>query len=304
MTFGVPQMLASLATLFVADSMGEFKKENLNVEIETVPPDSIPLMLEKGELDVGVISVTPNVLNMLNEDMGIRITMPTAIDDPRSGWYINKSLLDADGNIESSGTSGLSVATYVGDKTGVVGYFTEWVQTHGDPEFQATDPEYKQLPQANSMVGMQNGSVDAAYLSPPFSQEVTKSGCCVQLEDAIPEGMGTAFYGFGPNLRTERPDVGQAVVRAMARTNAEHLQDGYTEDTEIVDILVSELSMPTEVVENLGYTFDPKLTLRTGYLDVSQEHFMSIGMLRYSDPLSDEVIFDRSFVDRLNPGGE
>jgi NitT/TauT family transport system substrate-binding protein len=274
--------------LILADELGEFAKENITIEYVTLPStESLP-MLAQGRLDVAAAGITATFFNGVNEGADMRIVMPGQ-SQPADGLWVRTD--PATGTAMEMG----SVATASGGGSPNALAIADYLASVGRT---VHDVEWVQLPYADLTVGVEQGAVDAAWLASPAQRPLEGTGTAERVVSQDP-GVSVVAYVMGPNLLQERPEVGQAFVRALARTKDTYLSDGYKSDAEVVDALARGLEVTPDDV-----TAAPELTAPTAFdeqwFNRLQATWLEIGdILSYDAPLPPDQFLDTTYLDAL-----
>jgi NitT/TauT family transport system substrate-binding protein len=289
--------LESFLSLFMADAMGEFEKENIDLELATVPPSEAVLLLAKGQLDVVPSSSSAGNFNLLAQSNELRAVFPLNAESTaaQSGFWVRKDALGGDG-FQPSDLKGKRVLTPSGSGSFSVAYFG--VNVLRPAGISATDVTWERFGVADSAPALINGSAPAALLLTPFWDVVAKDGCC-EFIDGYPRSSFSHYY-FGPTLLEERPEVGQAFARAIARTTRAYLQGDYHNDPVIGPRSAELLEQPLEHLRaQPSPVWEASLPLEILKLTEIQEFFRDAGLLSYDKPLTGADLFDDRFVTPL-----
>ena len=282
-----------LGVVLLADALGEFAKEDLTVEwVDLSSADAIPA-LAQGKTDVAAVGLNATSFNAIASGADIRVVFPGATKVPADGLYV--ALDPATGEPKDvqkiaaiSGPAGISVVP-------IARYLESVGKGVGDVAFEKIDL-------ADMPAALDAEAVDAAWVNAPVTtllEETGKYARVVGYED----GEYGAAYLLGPNLLRDRPEVGQAFVRAMARTARDHLSGDYKADDATVEALATALeSTPEDVRSTPALTFAAELP--TVAVQKAQESWLAVGdILEVDEPLAPEAYLDTSFLDRALAAG-
>lgn len=298
---GISSRLESFLVMLLGDSMGEFEKENLTLDIQVVPTSDGPLLLSQGKLDVVPTSTSAGLLNAIAEGLGLRGVFPLNQEPPDSGqgFWVRKDVIGDDG-FQPADLDGQRVLTPNGSGSFTVGYF--WNTILAPAGIEPNDIVWERFPVADTPIALISGAAPAAMVLTPFWSAVADDGCCVLIEGGYPQ-YATSFYAFGPSLLDEDEAAGQAFVRALARTTVTYLQGDYHNDPDLVATVAEVLEQPADVVQGLpSLVWDPEFDFRDDELELIQEFFLQTGDLTYDSPMPLEDIYDDRFVTAL--GGD
>lgn len=299
---GISAPIESFLVLLLAAELGEFAAENLDVEITIVPPTESPLLLSQGHLDVVPSSASAGFFNMVAEGLEIRGVFPLAEEpeDTGQGFWIRKDALGDDGVFQPEDLRGQRVLTPNGSGSFTVAYF--WTNFLGPAGLEPNDVTWERVALPDAPLALIGGAAPAAVVLTPFWTTLQDDGCCVLIEGAYPT-YATSFYMFGPTLLNGDPAVGEAFVRALARTTVTYLQGDYHNDPEIGPLTAELLQQPFEIVQSLpSLIWNPEFEFRSDELETVQSFFISTGDVTFDAPLPFEQIYDRRFVEALEVG--
>jgi NitT/TauT family transport system substrate-binding protein len=286
-------------TMLLADYFGEFRKENLDVSISTIPVPAAVAALQSGSLDVYTIGVSAAVLNAQASGSDIRFVAATGgvpQDSDLQGFWIRSDLVPAGGTFDPCKMKGLTVSvggsagTGASDLLFLQGYLTKCQLT-------IKDVKISSLGGPNELIALQQKSIDAGFLADPLWQTAQSGGYAKPL---IIPGKSTPTLGgyLMGALRTQHPDVAQAFVRAMIRTSRTYLQGDYHANPTVLNALASELHQTASVITTApSQVFDPDLIFRTDGASQLQQIWLGVGgVLNYSTSLSSNQIYDPSIL--------
>ncbi len=277
-----------LGAVLLADSLGELEKENLTVEWVDLPSaDAIPA-LAQGKTDVAAVGLNATSFNAISSGADIRVVFPGATKVPADGLYV--AIDPATGEPKTvekvaaiSGPAGMSVVP-----------ISRYLQSQGRS---VSDVGFEKIDLADMPAALDAGAVDAAWVNAPVTTLLEETG---KYERVIgyDDGEYGAAYLLGPNLLRDRPEVGQAFVRALARTARDHLSGDYKADDATVQALATALeSTPEDVRSTPALTF--AAALPTEAIQAAQEAWLAVGdILEADQPLAPEAYLDTSFLDR------
>ena len=155
------------------------------------------------------------------------------------------------------------------------------------------------VPAEDRVQALMGGAADAAWIDSPGHLQLPEG------EYERVAGNARGFSGgammFGPELLNERPDVGQAFVRAMARTVAEHLQGDYKQDPAIVEQIAEVLEIDTDTVTSTpSVLYNEKQEFPTEPVTRLQELWIEVGgLVEIDEPLEPEQLVDMRFLDAV-----
>jgi NitT/TauT family transport system substrate-binding protein len=280
-----------VAPLQVAIDQGEFEAENLDVRIEQVPPADAMQLLGQGEVDAVWSAPEAGFVNAVEGGFDLRWVAGNYSTAPesQSGLWVRSEggaepdLAELEGGTLASIVGKGSVALYP-----VNGVLDEAGLSLSDMEFQT-------LPAGDIVTAFRNGQVDAVWLLDPLWTQLVDDPNAVHVAGQPPgEPLGGLIYG--PNLLRDEPEVGEAFMRAYVRTINTYLADDYKSDPEFTEYLGGLLDLDPALLEST-----PSLIMdweiREGSTDRFQEVYIENDAVRFTDPLAEDELVDRSFYE-------
>lgn len=278
-----------VAPLQVAIDQGEFEAENLDVRIEQIPPADSMQLLGQGEVDAVWSAPEAGFVNAVNGGFDLRWVAGnySTSSESRSGLWVRSEggaepdLAELEGGTLASIVGKGSVALYP-----VAGVLDEAGLTLDDLDFQT-------LPAGDIVTAFRNGQVDAVWLLDPLWTQLEDDPNAVHVAGQ-PAGEPLGGLIYGPNLLRDEPEVGEAFMRAYVRTINTHFAGDYKSDAEFTDYLAGLVDLDPALLEST-----PSLIMdweiREGSTDRFQEVFIENDAVRFTDPLPEDELVDRSF---------
>jgi NitT/TauT family transport system substrate-binding protein len=281
----------------LAQSLGEFKKENLNVKIEyEAQPSDIILALNHGQADVAYLGTSALLLNSIASGANVRIVMDPSETPPGiSGIYVKSSLVSNPATFNACQFKGMKVGigpTLTGSVPAVA--LGTYLKQHC-PSVNVSDVSLSPLSGATAYVALQTGALQAADLYAPSSSQANSTGLA-KMVVPVPPGGGAMVMG---SVLDKQPAVADAVVRALLRTQRTYLQGDYHANPKVVSVIADSLGEPASAVtspQNPNLIFSPDGTFPAGYLATAQDYYLSLKpkILTYSTPLSAAQLVDEA----------
>jgi ABC-type nitrate/sulfonate/bicarbonate transport system substrate-binding protein len=287
------------AAPLLADHFGEFERENLDVDVQVVPPTDGLVLLSRGEIDMQVVGIGGATLNARANDVDVRFVANThyQTEDNHEGLWVRSDIFRPDGTPDPERVRGMQVA--VGAQ-GVAAVSTvplvRWLETM---DLSLSDVEPVPLQGADILTALEQGSVGAGYVLTPHWQLLEQDGCCELVTPTPPIAAG-AYLFRGQTLDEDR-EVAAAIMRALMRTERTYLQGDYHADPEVLAALAEVLGQPADSIAAAPpLRFDPDLGFERDVLEEVQQAWLDAGgVLEYSDPLPVDELVDTSIVDEL-----
>lgn len=288
----LPSKLKQLSALLLAKRLGEFEKENLDVEYSIHKPSDGMVLLATGRVDVTVSQASASFFNAAAGGTEIKQVAPTGFLGPKNGFWVSKAWLK-DRPWNPAMLKGQTIASPAGH-----GSLTAWAvqQELAKAGLTLNDITWRALPVSDVIVALENGAINVALLLDPLWMKVDQSKATLGFP--WPSDV-TGGYFFGPNLLGPRRAVGEAFTRALVRTVRTHLQGDYGANPRVVEALAAELGLSEDQIRASANSmiFPPNMPLRKDLADLAQKtYFSTPGVLTYEKALSDEKVTDRSFL--------
>lgn len=295
----------SFMSLLMADHMGEFKKENLDVELKQVPTTDGAVILARGQAQVQVAGMNASAFNLLAQDPApIKyVTTATQAQPPTEGLYVNKKYLDAAGNIDPKKIQGQPMALGIGGggygNPGAAAFYIQ-AKKLGIP-LDAVRPQTVPAP-VDVATAMLRGQLAGGTIFGAAYAALSKDIQDFKMVQANPPA---AIFVASSKWLNDKPEVAAAFFRAIMRTNRTYLQGDYLNDPKVLDAQVQILGSTSEAVVNDGlakYSADLDATAQKGVFPIFQEMFREAKVLSYNDELKADDVFDETPVKAVLAG--
>ena len=282
-----------VAPLQVAIDRGEFEAENLNVRIEQVPPaDSIQL-LGQGEVDAVWSAPEAGFVNGVESGFDLRWVAGnySTSSESESGLWVRS---EGGAEPDIADLRGKTLASIVGK--GSVALYPV-AQVLDEAGLSLSDLDFRTLPAGDIVTAFENGQVDAVWLLDPLWTQLEDDPNAVWVAGQPPgEPLGGLLYG--PNLLRDRPEVGEAFMRAYVRTINTYFDGDYKSDAEFTSYVAGLLDLEPALLEAT-----PSLIMdweiREGSTDRFQDVFIENDAVRITEPLPEDELVDRSFYEAV-----
>ena len=300
---GISSRVANFLPLFLADVLGEFDRENIDIEYVIQPATETIVLVANGDLDASMATVNAGVFNLLAAGTELKFVYPTSerAAESRSGIWVRNDLLGDDG-FQPSDLVGATIASNSGE-AGLSSAYAMLQLLSEDPEIALGDVTWEQLSTPDGAQALMNGAVDGSQLSSPFWQLAEESGCCEYI-DYFPQ-WPSAYVAFGSTM-LENDELAMAFLRPMARVVREHLQGEYWTDPDLATSLIEVLEIPADSLANAvsDAQFDPDFGFDPDAAVAVQDYYFALGeTLSYEEPLPADALFDLQYVEALRGGG-
>ena len=298
----IPIRMEFAAPVLLADALGEFDRENLDVRIVNLPQsDAIP-QLGQGQIDVIVGGYDVAVLNASRIGLDVKAVMgnyfpPSAGDYSvaQTGLWCRRSSFSDPEHPDMAETQDMRWASSFG-KGSVAFYYSVQELRGRVPGYDAARVKTVTVPPTESAAALRNGAVDCATLIDPLWIEFATPDYVLAASQTPGEPLG--FVLFGKNLLVDSPAVGDAFARAVVRTINTSLTGDYHADPKVMAVLSEQINQPIDKIArtpSLQYDWE----LRSGTPDRLQELFLHLGVITgYAHIVPEDHLIDRSFTDR------
>ena len=283
------------APIFVAQDLGFYAEEGLDVELEPFPGGADPVVLTaSGQLDAAFVGVGPAFWNGAAQNLPIRIIAPGhAEGDPVATPLMISKKSCEDGTITS-------VADLKGKKVSVNarGGTEYWLNAAlGTGGLTINDIDLQVLPFPDAVAALQSGAVDAAMVGEPLATQAEKDGIAVRLASSFPvqDVQPTTVIG-NQNWLTDHPDQAEAFVTGYMRAS-KLLAEGGLDDPTVQAIIEKYTGVPAELVaESVPPVFSADGLIAYDGLSKLQSFFRDRGQLEYDNDLDPHSLADETFV--------
>jgi NitT/TauT family transport system substrate-binding protein len=281
------------SSAIVADGMGEFEAENLDVEFTTMTPTDSIAGMETGRLDVMVGSIGASLFNAIDGGAGFRWVAPAFLPSPdtKEGLWMADEYLDASGEPDPEALKGTTLGLGSGGPgASIAPIVSGWLEEIG---LTLDDFEYLNATGPDILVALETGAISAGWLSDPYWIEADE-GDSSTLVMGFPPDASLSGYVLSQELLGAEAEVGEAFVRALARANRDHLAGDYHADPAVVEVIADAVGVePATIAAGSGYVFPADLGFDHDIVTVLQEAWISVGdILAFDTPLPPDRIID------------
>jgi NitT/TauT family transport system substrate-binding protein len=296
-TIALPVQSESYLPMEVGKELGEFAKENIDLNITTLPIPDSTVLLAQGKIDM----VTGFFVTTFNAQAGgakIKLFAPLGAFAPagKAGLWVRKDLADAAGTVDPCSLKGKTIS--FGGSAGLGATSSWWIQqwmSTCKTGASVKDVRVSTLGGGDEVTALQSGAIDGGALYDPNWNDPATKGYALL---AVPNYKGVlGGYMYGPSL-SGKPEVLDAVVRALLRTTRTYLQGNYKTNPDVVAASIKELGVSAATfTATPPLVFDPNMNWDTSVVTSVQQTWTSIGgLLTYSKPLSVDQVYDDSYV--------
>lgn len=296
-TIGTPGALEVFSTVYMAEALGEFEKENLDVEVVELRPNDAYLSMSQGNMEVYVAGVNAGFINVVQSGIDLRWIANTHSSSPKSeeGLWVRNELLDPSGDLRDDAPAKFTIAMGAGGLASAsIVPISDWLTPQGRT---LEDLEVTNLSGNDIVVALDNGAIQSGYLPSPGYQVISASGCCTLVTQQPP--FTAATYAMSASFIEDDSEAAKAVIRALARTNRDYLQGDYHADDEVALAMSEVFAIPVDSLRQTEpLVFDPDLGLDVKAIDALQSLWIDVGVLDLDQPVSIDRLTDHSIVDQ------
>jgi NitT/TauT family transport system substrate-binding protein len=284
-----------LAPVLLADEMGEFAVEGLDVELVDLEALAAAEALETRDVDVAVGALDAPLFDAVARGLEAGIVLGGALArapydpaTPQPGLWVRRDLITGPswanlerrrialpGGVDSAAT--LPTGRALG-QNGLVANQVAIVDDEGD----------------RAARRLLDREVAGAWLEGTAWLPVARDDR-FELATTLPASESLDATVMAGRLLERDREVGEAYVRAVIRTINTYLSGDYRSDGEVVATLADAIGIEEdELSATPPWLFDWEL--RSGTTDRVQEALIEVGAVSYSDPLPSGQLIDRSLA--------
>jgi NitT/TauT family transport system substrate-binding protein len=282
------------APLYVAMAFAEFTKENLEVEIVRAQGSEALVLLTGNTAQVNVGAPSAALFNAIAKGSDIRIVAPGLFPPPGNtgGVWVSKAFLKGR-KYSPEMLKGETLLTNIGYGSPIVHYIALELEK---AKLGLKDVQFKQGPAADAVIALENGAVNFATLTDPFTRQVNPQKAEFVFGQVPGVSLGAVL--FSSRLWKERRDLGEAFLRAYLRGIRSHLQGDYHENPKVMDALGKAINVPVDTLkQGQALLFPPDQPLAPATYQKLQELYAEQpNVLSYTGKLPDERVVDRSLL--------
>jgi NitT/TauT family transport system substrate-binding protein len=286
------------APLYVAIGRGFMKEQNIEVDMQKVASGTEAMaFLAQGTLDAGGVGITAATFNAFNKGFDLRIVASASLQPEKDGptiIVVRKELKDS-GKVKS-------IADLKGMKVGIAGggattgaYFV----AKGLKEVGLTvkDIEIINLAHPDLPLGIEKGSIDAALVGSPYSDQILAQGKGVLLAQDMAPGAMTTVYMYSGRLIKERPDVGKRFMVALVKGSRAMQGNKYLDPENLKAYLKYVTATEDAIRKGKPQVFDPDLKIYIESITNLEEVFRWAGWTNYATKIPYDKMCDTSFAE-------
>lgn len=278
--------------IYIADAMGEFEAENLDVSITPLAPSDGYVAVARGEAQLQVGGVNAAFLNAVNAGTELRWVANVHQTGPDSldGLWVRNEFLNDEGEVDADTLRDMPIAIGAGGATSTSALpVARWAEEQG-VEF--SELQLQPIGGNDIAIALEAGSIGAGYVLSPAWITIQESGCCT-LVTPLPALAGST-YTMSKDFIDNEPEVAAAIMRAIARTVDTYLQGDYHADDEVMGVMSEAFGVPVEGIRQTPpLIFDPELGLDLDVIEDLQNVWIENGVVDYDEPIPLDELVDR-----------
>jgi NitT/TauT family transport system substrate-binding protein len=291
----------------VANTLGEFAKENLEVEfVNLTYANSIP-QLDNGQVDVAIGGFETAEFNAGAAGLSVRAVagnyFPPKAGNytvPQTGLWCRRDSFTTPASPILKELETKKWATSVGKGSSAIYYSTAEILKKV-PDFNIKKVDIQAVPSTDIVAALKNKAIDCGILLDPLWTQFKDDPAYFQAATQTP-GEPLGQMSFGKNLLKDKPEVGQAFMRAYIRTVNTYFAGNYHLDDKVM-AEIQKFTGATDASQAVLKTQDP-LTfdweIRKDTVVKVQQLFIDLGVItNYTVPVTEDKIVDRSVYEKV-----
>lgn len=291
--------LPIFAPLYVADAKGYFEEEGIEIKLQNIKSgqDGIPLAAS-GQLDVLAAGLSAGMFSAIETGLDIKTVgsmgvAPEESEPSPSALIVSKQMVESGEFKTLEDLEGLNVGTLGGIGGTSTYYISMALEEAG---LSIKDVNLVNLSSPDMPAALQNGSIDAAFVSAPFWELAVNDGVADKVW-TTPEGTsGTGLIYGGPFADSE---LAQPFFNAIAR-GSQDLQGEERYSEENLEIIGQYTDQTAEAVGSVPlYTWFPDLHPLPEQMADMEATWMEIGALEYSEAIPQENYVATEFSENI-----
>jgi NitT/TauT family transport system substrate-binding protein len=293
--------LEFMSPVLLADSLGEFEKENIKFELINLPFSDAAPQLAQGTIDAAVGGFEIALFSAGNQNLPVKAVLgnyfpPDAGDYsvPQTGLWCRRDRFADPANPSDAELATKKWASSVGKGSSAIYYSAAEIQKRL-PSFDITKVDIQRIPNTDILSALQNGAIDCGILLDPFWLTVADDPAYFQAATQTP-GEPLGMIAYGKSFLEDKPEVGVAFARAIIRTINTYYDGDYHNDPEVL----AEIARVTDQPDTSRLTAVPSLVMdweiRQDTTTRIQDLFIKLGVITdITTPVPEDKVVDRSF---------
>ena len=291
----------------IAEYRGEYAKENLEVEVVNLSFANAVPQLQNGQVDVAIGGFETALFNAGNQGFDVRVISgnyfpPKATDykTAQTGLWCRRDSFSTPADPKLKELETKKWATSVGKGSSAIYYSAAEIKRR-EPTFEIKKTDIQQVPANDILTALKNKSIDCGILLDPIWVQVKDDPAFFQAATQTP-GEPLGIMAYGKSLLKDKPEVGEAFMRAYIRTINTYYAGNYHQDAAVMADIQKFTGQSAEniaILKNLdSLTFDWEI--RKDTTTRIQQLFIDLGVItNFTTPVTEDKLVDRSVYERV-----
>ncbi|MEO5838595.1 MAG: hypothetical protein ABIQ73_19445 [Acidimicrobiales bacterium] len=291
----------------LAIALGEFAKENLDIDYQVLSFANSAPQMANGQVDVAVGGFETALFASGFKDFPVKVALgnyfpPKASNYtvPQTGLWCRREIFTTPQTPNLKELETKKWATSVGRGSSAM-YYSVAEILKKVPTFNYKGVEVQAIGSNDILAAVKNKVVDCGILLDPIWVQVKDDPTFVQVATQTP-GEPLGIYAYGKRLLQDRKDIGDAFARAYIRTVNTYFQADYHKDPKVM-AEIQKFTGQTDAV------FGPLAALDSLTMDWEirkdtttriQQLFIDLGVITdFKTPVAEDKLVDRSYYERV-----
>ena len=290
----------------LAIAYGEFAKENLDIDFQSLSLATAVPQLANGSIDVGVGGIEISLFAAASKDLAVKSVLgnyfpPKAgnYSVAQTGMWCRRDIFTTPATPNLKELETKKWGTGVGRGSAAMYYAIAEI-TKKVPTFNYKNVEAIAIPNADILNAVKSKNVDCGILIDPIWVPLKDDPAYVQVATQTPgEPVGVMVYG--KRLLQDRKDIGDAYAWAYIRTVNTYYQGDYHKDAKVMAEIqkftgqTDAVFLPLAALDSLTMDWEIRKDTTTRI----QQLFIDLGVITdFKTPVPEEKLVDRSYYER------
>jgi len=290
----------------VGMALGEFAKENLDIDFQNLSFANAVPQMATGQVDVAVGGIETALFAAGFKDLPVKVALgnyfpPKASNYtvPQTGLWCRREIFTTPQTPNLKELETKKWATSVGRGSSAM-YYSVAEILKKVPTFNYKGVEVQAIPSNDILNAVKSKNVDCGILLDPIWVQVKDDPTFVQVATQTP-GEPLGIMAYGKRLLQDRKDIGDAFARAYIRTVNTYYQADYHKDPKVMAEIQKftgqsdAVFQPLAALDSLTMDWEMRKDTTTRV----QQLFIDLGVITdFKTPVPEEKLFDRSFYQR------
>jgi NitT/TauT family transport system substrate-binding protein len=251
--------IGSDAPIFIAEQLGYFKDEGLQVQMTQFQSSEIMMpLLANGALDVGGGAPGASLYNAVIHGSDIKAVADATSDPPGYGFakllvrteLVNSKKYQTIRDLKGMHVAGAAVAS---------SSTPQWSHLLAKAGLRLSDVRREALPYPQHAVALQNGAIDASLTAEPFATRAIDLGVAVKMasNDEFYPNQQASVILYGGKFASQNRNAGVHFLRAFirgVRYYTDNLNNGHIEGPnadEVIKIVATGVGLPEPLLRKI-----------------------------------------------------